>query len=141
MPAVAVSIDTPSMRSGNLPVRAMREVPLPMARFWGILIVAAVVAFLLSGVLAGVSLLCSLVGFPSGQLLLAGVAEVLVSFVFLAAGAGALYAVFRAMFRSRDPVTERMVVVISGLICGVCWFYIGANGLVSPEILTLMFGS
>ena len=110
-----------------------------MSRFRGILFGTAVVAVFLSGGLAALSLLCRGLGLVGGQLLLAGVVEFLISYLFLAAGVGALDAAVRALRRSSDSTGDRLLFGFCFLFCGICWVTIGVNGLVSPEILPVFF--
>jgi hypothetical protein len=110
-----------------------------MARFWQILASTAVLAFLLSGLLAALSLLLKGIGLVSGQIVLGGLAEVLFSYVFLIAGMGILYAAARAIRRSSEPGIERIVFVVAGMFCGVCWVIIGIRGVFSSETLMLFF--
>ena len=74
-----------------------------------------------------------------GQLAVAGIAEVLVSVVFLIAGAGLLFAVARAS-RSRDPLLGRLVFLVAALLTGSCWVVIGVRGIVWPALLRAAFG-
>jgi hypothetical protein len=109
-----------------------------MARFWDILTVTAVTAFLISGVFAAISLLFLGVGLLTGQLIFAGLAEMLISYVFLAVGVAMLYAVSHAARRSSEPAIERVAFIFSGLLFGVCCIIIGISALASPEILTFL---
>lgn len=106
-----------------------------MARIWHILTVAAVVASLLSGLLAAVSLVFAAFRITTGQIVSAGLAEYLLSFVFLAAGIGLLFGAWRAIRLSREPPLWRTGFIVSALLGGVGFVIIGASGLVWPDIL------
>ena len=100
--------------------------------------VTAILALLTGGLLAAVSLLFLAFGPLRGQLLFAGLAELLVSVLFLAAGVGMFCAVARAAGRATGPSVGDVAFVLCGSACAVCWTVIGVNGLFAPVILGIM---
>jgi hypothetical protein len=111
-----------------------------VARVWGILGVIAFAAFVVGSLLAGASLILYGFGAWRGQLAVAGIAEILLSLVFLIAGAGALFTVSRVS-RDREPFLGRLVFAVVALFAGSCWLIIGVRGIVWPTLLRAAFGS
>lgn len=99
----------------------------------------AFAAFVVGSMFAGVSLILYGFGALRGQVAVAGIAEMLVSLVFLIAGAGILFAVTRVS-RNREPLLGRLVFALAALFCGSCWLIIGVRGIVWPELLQAAFG-
>jgi len=111
-----------------------------IARVWGILGVVAFAAFVLGSLLGGVSLVLYAFGLLTGQLAVAGVAEILVSIVFLIAGGGVLFAAARDVRNHREPLLGRLLFVSCALVAGTCWMTIGVRGILAPALLRAAFG-
>lgn len=111
-----------------------------IARVWGIIGVVAFAAFVVGGLLGGVSLILYALGLLTGQLAVAGVAEVLMSVVFLIAGAGVLFAAARTVREASEPPLGRLVFGLVALFAGTCWTIIGVRGVVWPALLQAAFG-
>ena len=103
--------------------------------------VAGVAAFVLGCVLGGASLVLEAAGHTGAQLAVAGVSEMLISHVFLVAGAGLLVAAARTVRRGREALTQRLVFGLLSVCAGTCWIIGSALGLIRPEILRVAFAS
>jgi hypothetical protein len=112
-----------------------------LTRLWPILAGIAIVAFVAAGLLGAVSLVWYAYGSLTGQLAAAGVADLLLSVVFLIAGAGALFAAARTARRHREPLPGRVLFVLAALVAGTCCTIIGVRGIISPDLLRAAFGA
>jgi len=111
-----------------------------IARIWGILALVAIAALFIGGLLGGVSLILYRCGLISSQIAVAGVAEMLLSLVFLIAGVAISFAAVRTVRNRRERLLARLGHAALLAFCGVCWTIIGVRGIVWPELLRAAFG-
>lgn len=92
------------------------------------------IAFVIAGLLGAFSLVSYEFGLSRIQVAIAGVAELLLSLFFVAAG-GALVIVSARSLWGRESIIARLVFAGSALLTGVCWLVIGIKGIVSMDLL------
>ncbi len=106
----------------------------------GILFLIALGGFVGGSLLAGASFLLYKLGFGTGQLALAGVAEMLVSLMFLIAGLAIVPVAVRTFQDAHQASWSRIVFGIVMSFAGMCWISIGIQGIFWSKFVRAALG-